>query len=123
MRAASDIERKLTATSTMQCIYSSVSKASLQKTGVLLNSAGDFREFSPKKFENGATRDFQQLEKPAIGGPFCYLRKKFSETRTGWLTSEDSNSHIPNLKMPFEMSEEFPYFSSNPGLETFAAAS
>jgi Protein of unknown function (DUF2924) len=23
-------------------------------------------------FENGATGDFQQLEKPAIGGPFCY---------------------------------------------------
>jgi hypothetical protein len=58
MRAASDIERKLTATSTMQCIYSSVSKASLQKTGVLLNSAGDFREFSPKKFENGAPETF-----------------------------------------------------------------
>jgi hypothetical protein len=56
----------------MQWIYSSVSKASLQKTGVLLNSAGDFREFSPKKFENGATGDFQQSEKPAIGGPFCH---------------------------------------------------
>jgi hypothetical protein len=38
----------------------------------LLKSAGDFREFSPKKFENGATGDFQQSEKPAIGGPFCY---------------------------------------------------
>jgi hypothetical protein len=36
MRAASDIERNLTATSTMQCIYSSVSKASLQKTFLLL---------------------------------------------------------------------------------------
>jgi hypothetical protein len=56
----------------MQCIYSRVSKAGLQKTGVLLKSAGDFREFSPKKFENGATEDFQQAEKPAIGGPFCY---------------------------------------------------
>jgi hypothetical protein len=29
---------KRTATSIMQCIYSSVSEASLQKTGVLLNS-------------------------------------------------------------------------------------
>ena len=75
MRAGSDIERKLTATSSMQCVYSSVSKASLQKTGVFgisLKSAGDFREFSPKKFENGATGDFRQLEKPAIGGPFCH---------------------------------------------------
>jgi hypothetical protein len=99
MRAASDIERKLTATSTMQCIYSSVSKASLQKTGVLLNSAGDFREFSPKKFENGATRDFQQLEKPAFGRPFCYLRKKFSETRTAWLATQ-CRSHPSPRKFP-----------------------
>jgi hypothetical protein len=94
----------------MQCIYSSVSEASLQKTGVLLNSAGDFRELSPKKFENGATRDFQQSEKPAIGGHFCYLRKKFSEPRTAWLTWEDSNFHIPLSKNAFEMSTEFPLF-------------
>src|SRR6202166_1464080 len=81
----------VTASPTMQCIYSRVSKASLQKTGVLLNSAGDFREFSPKKFENGGTGDFQQLEKPAIGGPFCHQRRKFSETRNAWLGREDSN--------------------------------
>jgi hypothetical protein len=80
----------------MQGIYSSVSKPSLQKTGVLLNSARDFRELSPKKFENGATGDFQLLEKPAIAGPFCSQRRKFSETRIGWLTSEDSNWHIPH---------------------------
>jgi hypothetical protein len=54
----------------MQCIYSSVSKASLQKTGVF---AG--------KVENGATGDFQQSEKPAIGGNFCHERRKFSEDR------------------------------------------
>jgi hypothetical protein len=81
---------------TMQCIYSRVSKASLQKTGVLLNSAGDFREFSPKKFEKGATGDFQQLEKPAIGGPFCHQGRQFSETRNAWLKREDSNSRIPD---------------------------
>jgi hypothetical protein len=68
MRAGSDIERKRTATSTMQCIYSGVSKVSLKRTGILLNSAGDFGEFSPKKFENGATGDFQQLESPPLAG-------------------------------------------------------
>jgi hypothetical protein len=52
----------------MQCIYSSVSKASFQKTGILLNSAGDFRALSPEKFENGATGDFQQLERPPLAG-------------------------------------------------------
>jgi hypothetical protein len=35
----------------------------------LLISAGDFREFSPKDFENGEPGDFQELEKAAIGGP------------------------------------------------------
>ena len=36
-------------TSTVQCIYSRVSKASLRKMGVFLDSAGDFREFSAQK--------------------------------------------------------------------------
>src|SRR6266436_3748350 len=98
MRAGSDIERKRTAMSTMQCIYSSVSKASLQKTGILLNSAGDFREFSPKRFEKGAAGDFQLLEKPAIGGPFCYQRRKFSEMPNAWLGREDSNLRMVESK-------------------------
>jgi hypothetical protein len=55
MRAGSDIERKLTATSSM---HSSVSKASLRKTGVLLNSAGDFREFSAEKVRTPVSGDF-----------------------------------------------------------------
>jgi hypothetical protein len=37
--------RKFTATPGTQWTYSLVSKASLQKTGVFLDSAGDFREF------------------------------------------------------------------------------
>src|ERR1700693_4305274 len=57
----------VTASPTMQCIYSRVSKASLPKTGVLLNSAGDFREFSPKKFKNGAAGDFRQKSPPLAG--------------------------------------------------------
>ena len=38
--------------------YSSVSKASLRKTGVLLNSAGDFREFSAEKVQTPVSGDF-----------------------------------------------------------------
>jgi hypothetical protein len=52
------LRRKRTATSITQCIYSSVSKASLQKTGVLLNSAGDFREFSAQKVRTSVSRDY-----------------------------------------------------------------
>jgi hypothetical protein len=69
------------------------------ENGALLNSAGDFREFSPKKFEKGATGDFQQLEKPAIGGPFRHQRRKFSETRTAWLGREDSNPEMANWNL------------------------
>jgi hypothetical protein len=63
---------RTTAAPTMQWIYSSVSKASLQKTGVLLNSAGELSGVFAEKIQNGANGDFQQLEKPAIGGPFCH---------------------------------------------------
>src|SRR5438067_1063953 len=47
MRAGS--ERNLAATTTAQWVYSSVSSASLQKTGVFLDSVGDFREFSAQR--------------------------------------------------------------------------
>jgi hypothetical protein len=40
-----------------------------------------------------------------------------------WLGREDSNLHIPDWEMPFEMSRKFPHFPRNFGLETFAAVS
>jgi hypothetical protein len=81
-----------------------------------LNSAGDFREFSPEKFENGAVGDFQQLEKPAVGGPFCHQRRKFSETRNAWLATQ-RRSHLSPGKFPAnrEFNKEFRDFG---GLET-----
>jgi hypothetical protein len=86
--------------------------------------AGDFRRF---RLETGQIQSLETAKpigkSPPLAGISLISWGSFPEGRTGWLTSEDSNSHIPNLKMPFEMSEEFPYFSSNPGLETFAAAS
>ena len=48
---------KGTATPSTQCIYSSVSEASLQKTGVFLNSAGDFWEFPAQKVRLSVSRD------------------------------------------------------------------
>ena len=62
------LRRKRTATSTMQCIYSSVSKASDQKTGVLLNLAGDFREFSTKKFERRSPETIADEKRPRLPG-------------------------------------------------------
>ena len=52
------LRRKRTATSITQCIYSSVSRASLQKTGVFLDSAGDFWEFSAQKVRTSVSRDY-----------------------------------------------------------------
>jgi hypothetical protein len=39
--------------------------------------------------------------------------------RNAWLTWEDSNSNIPNLRRPFEIFKEFRTISPNPSLETF----
>src|ERR1700736_3600553 len=55
---------------TMQWIYSRVSRASLQKTGVFLDSAGDFWEFSTQKVRTSVSRDYWRREKPAFSGPF-----------------------------------------------------
>jgi hypothetical protein len=46
---------------------------------------------------------------------------KISMRRTAWLTSEDSNLHIPNSEMPFEMSGEFRAFSSKSGVGDFCS--
>jgi hypothetical protein len=54
----SALRRRRTATSITQCIYSSVSRASLQKTGIFLDSAGDFWEFSAQKVRTSVSRDY-----------------------------------------------------------------
>src|ERR1700738_3254958 len=59
-----------TAAPTTQWVYSRVSRASLQKTGVFLDSAGDFWEFSTQKVRTSVSRDYWRREKPAFGGPF-----------------------------------------------------
>ena len=59
-----------TGASTRQCTYSSVSKASLQKTGVFLDSTGDFWESSTQEVRTSVSRDYCRREKPAFGGPF-----------------------------------------------------
>jgi hypothetical protein len=63
------------------------------------------------------------MRKARVLRAFLIQRRKFSETLNAWLTWEDSNPHIPNSKMAFEMSGEFRTFSRNTGLEIFAAKS
>ena len=72
-------------------LYSPVSKARLQKTGISQWIAGDFREFSSEKFEHRVSGDSAMLKKPAVGGPFCSVRRIFSDFQTGWLGNLDSN--------------------------------
>jgi hypothetical protein len=62
------------------------------------------------------------MRKARIWRAFLIKERKFSENRNGWLTSQGSNLHIPERKKPFEMSDEFPAFCRNFGLETFAPA-
>jgi hypothetical protein len=70
------LRRKRTATSTMQCIYSGVSKASLQKTGVLLNSAGDFREFLAEKVRKRRNWRLSTIRKACHWQAFLLLEKE-----------------------------------------------
>ena len=51
---------------TMQWIYSMASRASLQKTGVFSDSAGDFWEFSTQKVRKSASRDYWRRESPRL---------------------------------------------------------
>jgi hypothetical protein len=86
MRATSDIERKLTATPSTQWIYSSVSKPSLQKTGVFLDSAGDFRKFLPKKCERRSPETFDDKKSPYLAG--LSRREKEILSKQEWLAGD-----------------------------------
>jgi hypothetical protein len=47
-------------------------------------------------------------KKPANGGLFSDIVEENLGDRTGWLTTQDSNSKIPFCDTPFEISAEFP---------------
>ena len=51
------------------------------------------------------------MRKARIWRAFLINRRRFSENKNGWLTTEDSNSHIPDWKKGFEISELFTRFS------------
>jgi hypothetical protein len=52
------VQPEATAASITQCIYSSVSRTSFQKSGVFLDSAGDFWGFSAQKVRTSVSRDY-----------------------------------------------------------------
>jgi hypothetical protein len=51
------------------------------------------------------------MRKARIWGAFLINKRKFSENSNAWLTTEDSNSHIPDWEKAFEISELFAHFS------------
>ena len=60
---------------------------------------------------------------PPLAGFSLVVSRNFPKSRTGWLTWEDSNFHIPISKNAFEMSGDFRCFGRRLDLETFAAES
>lgn len=79
---------------------------------------------SPSVRSNSEPRDQQPICKsPPLAGFSVTIEGKFSEGGTAWLISEDSNSHIPVWKKPFDMSVELLQIYRNPGSETLAATS
>jgi len=79
--------------------------------------------FASELCKVGVWRPTANSKKPAIGGSYAICDSTISSCRTAWLGREDSNLHIPDWEMPFEMSRKFPHFPRNFGLETFAAVS
>ena len=76
--------------------------------------------YGPKSSNIGLQR-LLAIRKARVWRAFLIQRRKFSETRNAWLTWEDSNLHIPDRKTPFEMSGEFPHFSSKFGVGDFCS--
>jgi hypothetical protein len=67
---------------------------------------------------NGEVETKGEFAKAPTGGPFALSVTGARKTQTAWLTWEDSNRHIPKLKMPFEISYEFRTISRKSGPET-----
>jgi hypothetical protein len=63
---------------------SRVSKSSLQKTGILLISAGDFQESGLQEVRE--SRHAARGESPQLAGVSWGAKKKFSKRENGWLT-------------------------------------
>src|SRR6202048_618059 len=81
---------KCPAAPTTQWVYSRVSRVSLQKTGVFVDSAGDFWEFSTQKVRTSVSRDYWRREKPAFGGPFSSKEgNSLKRGLPGWRRSAD----------------------------------
>jgi hypothetical protein len=88
-----------------------VSADSLRKTGIFEERAGDFWRFPPQERRTDTSETKSNARKAGISGLFSRFWGSLTERRTGWLTTEGSNSHIPEQEKPFEMSREFPAFS------------
>jgi hypothetical protein len=86
-----------------------VSGASLPKTGIFAVVAGDFCRNGLRVRHFRSSETGAELQKRANGGLFRTLRGGTSGLRNPWLTSEESNFHIPDWKKPFELSAEFPH--------------
>jgi hypothetical protein len=65
-----------------------------------------FGSLAPQNKEMGNWRPAASLQKP-VCGPFSRSVETCPDSHTGWLTSQESNSHVPNRKNTFEMSREF----------------
>jgi hypothetical protein len=89
------------------------------KNGNISNMRRRLSAFSPQSCANLESGDRLPIQKNSqLAGVYAICDYTISSCWTGWLTWEDSNLHIPALKMPFEMSGEFRTFSRKFGPET-----
>jgi hypothetical protein len=103
----------MTAKRPAQCKSNPVSGRSLHKTGIIPEVAGDFRRLALQNRRNGRRETKPNSRNAGISGLISHFFGSRAERRNAWLTSEDSNSHIPDWKKAFEMSGELPQISFN----------
>ena len=108
---------KLNATTSAQWTYSSVSKAGLHKTGVFLDSAGDFREFWPKS-ANAGLRRLSWIRKARIWWAFLVKKTKFSKKQE-WVADQEGIELRHSQLWPLKCRENFGSSASFPAPETF----
>jgi hypothetical protein len=104
---------KLNATTSAQWTYSSVSKASLQKSGSFPRFGWRLSGIFWPKSANAGLRRLSRIRKARIWWAFLVKKRKFSKNRNGWLATQ-CRSHQSPHKFPAnrEFYREFCIFAA-----------
>jgi hypothetical protein len=102
----STLRRKRTAQSITQCIYSPVSRASLQKKRSFLGFGWRLLGILGPNSSSVGLQRLLAMRKAPIWRAFLIEESIFSENETAWLGRKDSNLRMVESKSPIASIEE-----------------